>query len=358
MSAPLRLAISLLAAGVVASTLAQASAPATTVKVALLQGEQVVYVDRPGSTVRAAVSALLAGPTRAEKACEITSQVPAGTPLRSVSFARGVATVDLGERFAGGRNAESLSARAAQVVLTATRVPGVRAVRLRVKGGIPLGLFPGVVASHPLTAKDVLAPDVPPPGPPAPSAPRPPSEATRALQQRLADVGYLAPNGVDGRPGPQTTSAVVAFQKSTGLARDGVVGPATQAALAAAARPGPIRPGSGRRVEVLLDRQVALLIDVDRVTRVLDVSTGKPGYETPVGSWRVIRKEQRSWSVPYSVWLPWATYFVGGVAFHEYPEVPPIAASHGCVRVPRWAAAWLYAQTPIGTPVTVFASSR
>jgi spore germination protein GerM len=79
-------------------------------KVALLQGEQVVYVDRPGSTVRDAVSALLAGPTRAEKAREMTSQVPAGTPVRSVSFARGVATVNLGERFAGGRNAESLSA--------------------------------------------------------------------------------------------------------------------------------------------------------------------------------------------------------------------------------------------------------
>ena len=70
------------------------------------------------------------------------------------------------------------------------------------------------------------------------------------------------------------------------------------------------------------------------------------------------RKEQRSWSVPYKVWLPWASYFVGGVAFHEYPDVPPTAASHGCVRVPRWDAQWLYQQTPIGTPVTVLGRSR
>jgi lipoprotein-anchoring transpeptidase ErfK/SrfK len=111
-------------------------------------------------------------------------------------------------------------------------------------------------------------------------------------------------------------------------------------------------------VEVLLDRQVALLVDGDVVTRVLDVSTGKRGYETPAGTWSVFRKEQRSWSVPYSVWLPWASYFVGGVAFHEYPDVPPVAASHGCIRVPRWDAAWLYSQIPIGTPVTVIASSR
>jgi lipoprotein-anchoring transpeptidase ErfK/SrfK len=121
---------------------------------------------------------------------------------------------------------------------------------------------------------------------------------------------------------------------------------------------GPIRPGSGRRVEILLDRQLTLYIENGQVARVLDVSTGKPGYETPVGSWKVLRKEQLSWSVPYSVWLPWASYFVGGVAFHEYPDVPPVAASHGCVRVPSWDAEWLYGQIPIGTPVTVIASSR
>jgi peptidoglycan hydrolase-like protein with peptidoglycan-binding domain len=350
--------LSLLLAGVPAAAAPQSPAAATTVKVAFLQGEQIVYVDRPGSTVRAAVSALLAGPTRAEQADEIASQVPPATPLRGVSVTRGVATVDVGEKFALGTNAESLSARITQLVLTATRVPQVRAVRVLVKGGTPLGLFPGVVTLYPLTAKDVAAPDLPPPGPPAPSPPGTPSEATLVLQQRLADLGFVAASGVDGRAGPQTTSAVVAFQKWTGLPRDGVVGPSTQAALAAAGPPAPIRPGSGRRAEVLLDRQLTLLIDGTQVTRVLDVSTGKPGYETPAGSFSVFRKELRSWSVPYKVWLPWASYFVGGVAFHEYPDIPPVPASHGCVRVPRWDAEWLYGQIPNGTPVTVISRSR
>ena len=62
--------------------------------------------------------------------------------------------------------------------------------------------------------------------------------------------------------------------------------------------------------------------------------------------------------MPYAVWLPWASYFVGGVAFHESPVVPATAASHGCVRVPHGDAEWLYRRIPVGTPVTVLAKSR
>ena len=53
--------------------------------------------------------------------------------------------------------------------------------------------------------------------------------------------------------------------------------------------------------------------------------------------------------MPYKVWLPWASYFVGGVAFHESPDVPTQPASHGCVRVPPYDAKWLYDHAPIGT---------
>ena len=34
-----------------------------------------------------------------------------------------------------------------------------------------------------------------------------------ALQRRLAALGYLSENGIDGSYGPQTYSAVIAFQK-------------------------------------------------------------------------------------------------------------------------------------------------
>jgi hypothetical protein len=347
-----------LVAAVLAFAPDSAGSTSATVKVAFLQGEQVVYVNRTGSTVRQAVSALLAGPTSAERAREIASGVPAETPLRAVSVAGGVATVDLGERFATGTKAANLSARVTQLVLTATSVPGVKSVRLLVKGGTPLGLFPGYVTSRPITLRDVTRPDVPPPGPPAPGPPTDPTAAVRALQQRLADLSFLPPEAVDGKAGEQTRFGVLAFQKWQGLARDGVAGPATQATLASASRPTPRTTGAGSRFEVLLDRQLVLYIENGNVARTLHVSTGTTGFETPAGRFSVFRKEANSWSVPYKVWLPWASYFVGGVAFHESPDVPSQPASHGCVRVPRYDAKWVYDHAPNGTSVTVVGSSR
>jgi len=70
-------------------------------------------------------------------------------------------------------------------------------------------------------------------------------------------------------------------------------------------------------------------------------------------TFRVFRKELRSWSYPYRVWLPYASYFTGGVAFHESADVPTRAASHGCVRVPSGDAPFIYAYTTVGTRVVV-----
>jgi hypothetical protein len=334
-----------------------AAAPAGQVDVAFLQGEQVVTITRPGTTADQAVRALVAGPTAAEKREKLTSTVPRKTAVRSVTVAGGVATVDLGRRFASGRKAEVLAARVAQLVLTVTAVPGVQSVRLLIDGGTPLGLFPGYATKFPITAADVRDEDVPAPEEPPKPVDKDPSASVRALQDRLADLGFLPRSGVDGQSGEQTRFAVMAFQKWARLDRDGVAGPRTRAALEKAKRPTPRTKGSGRRVEVLLDRQLALYIAGGRVVRTLHVSTGAPGFATPAGRFNVFRKERNSWSVPYKVWLPWASYFVGGVAFHESPDVPAGPASHGCVRVPRYDARWLYDRLPNGTSVTVLASS-
>ena len=50
------------------------------------------------------------------------------------------------------------------------------------------------------------------------------------LQSTLKQLGF-DPNGTDGVFGPGCQAAVIAFQKSKGLAADGCVGPATMAAL-------------------------------------------------------------------------------------------------------------------------------
>jgi hypothetical protein len=283
----------------------------------------------------------------------VTTAVPKGTQLRSITVDGDVATVDLDRDFARGKDADRLSARVAQLVLSVTSVPGVTGVRLLVEGGTPLGLFPGYATKFPITAEDVRGADEPPPAE-APAPPEAdPTAGVRRLQTALAVLGYLPRSDVDGQMGEQTRFAVIAFQKWERLAADGIVGPRTKAALEEAVRPTPRTKGGGRRMEVLLDRQLALYVVAGKVKRTLHVSTGAPGYATPTGSFEVFRKEQQSWSIPYQVWLPWASYFVGGVAFHESPDVPSHAASHGCVRVPRYDAEWLYRHLPEGTKVTV-----
>lgn len=174
------------------------------------------------------------------------------------------------------------------------------------------------------------------------------------LQERLAALGYLPPTRVSGRMDEATRQAIVAFQGWAGLTRDGMLGSATRARLAGARRP-EAGPRRGSRIEVYVGRQVALLVRGRRVVRAIHVSTGAPGTSTPTGRFRIFRKERASWSVPFHVWLPWASYFVGGVALHGSPDVPAYPASHGCVRIPSSEAPAVYAFAQLGLAVEVLA---
>jgi lipoprotein-anchoring transpeptidase ErfK/SrfK len=61
--------------------------------------------------------------------------------------------------------------------------------------------------------------------------------------------------------------------------------------------------------------------------------------------------------VPFREWLPYALPFVGGIAFHEFGDVPAYPASHGCVRQSSTVASWTYAFAYVGMPVKVIADS-
>ena len=315
-------------------------------KIAFVQGEQNVSVTRPADGLDSAIAPLLAGPTPAERRTRIRSCIRPAAPVRSITQTGTVAAIDLGARFVAGTASDTLLARPSQLVTTATAVPGVTSVQVLVQAGVPLGMFPGIDATEPLTTAALRTPNVAPP-PPTRGKPTAP---TRGTKGRAAAPGRprLSVAGRRGRPdGPGTTAAVIAFQKWEGLARDAVLGPKPRT-----------RGGSGRRVEVLIDRQLVLAIQNNTVVRALRVSTGKPSTPTPIGSYSVYARYPRRWSTPFREWLLWASPFVGGVAMHQFPDVPVYATSHGCVWVPEVNAQWLYRFVSVGNPVRVLATSR
>lgn len=81
------------------------------------------------------------------------------------------------------------------------------------------------------------------------------------------------------------------------------------------------------------------------------VTHGKPGYETPTGTFPVLRKVRNDWSVPYNAPMPYSTYFTSdGIAFHEGSLVEP---SHGCVHLSNEAAVVFFDNLLIGERVQV-----
>jgi Sporulation and spore germination/Putative peptidoglycan binding domain len=182
------------------------------VKVWFLRGEQLKSVNRPGTTADEAVRHLLAGPTEAEEKRGVRSHVPPGTPVRSVAVDGRVATVDLGHEFVDSADGESLRARLTQLVYTLSGPQGANEVRLLVDGKTPPDVFPGVSAAGPVTVEYLETPDVEPAEPPEPPSLRAARAQTsiRAAQERLAELGYLLPGDVDGRPGPATQNAILA----------------------------------------------------------------------------------------------------------------------------------------------------
>ena len=69
---------------------------------------------------------------------------------------------------------------------------------------------------------------------------------------------------------------------------------------------------------------MTLLVEGGRTKRAIHTFSGAPGTITPSGRYEVFRKELQSWSVPFQTWLPYASYFNNGIAFHEYPDVPDL----------------------------------
>ena len=170
----------------------------------------------------------------------------------------------------------------------------------------------------------------------------------RLLERRLRDLQYHLP-GVDRRYDARTADALRAFNKVRGRPRLGTVDRSTWRALAAASRPRPRTRRPGYHIEVDQTKQVLYVVSGGRVASTLHVSTGRNGA-THDGSYRFYR-EIRGYS---GGGLYYPSYFHGLRATHGWPEVPTYPASHGCVRVPMWAARWLNSRIRIGDRMIIY----
>lgn len=181
-------------------------------------------------------------------------------------------------------------------------------------------------------------------------------------EELLSQKGYWILK-VDGVTDASTRHAVIAFQKVEGLKRNGVISSSLISALEGALRPA-VRYSIGQHVEIDLTRQVLFLVeDGGMVTHVLPVSSGtdKPYYEqgkrqvahTPRGSFKIYRQIKGVRHAPLGT-LYYPNYISGGVAIHGSGSVPAFPASHGCIRIPRFADKVFSSMVHVGMPVYVY----
>lgn len=74
------------------------------------------------------------------------------------------------------------------------------------------------------------------------------------------------------------------------------------------------------------------------------VSSGKTGYETPAGRFKVLWMDKEHHSDTYdNAYMPNAIFFAPGYAIHGFGKSPwGHKASHGCIRIPAAKAAMLF----------------
>ncbi|MBA3235904.1 MAG: GerMN domain-containing protein, partial [Chloroflexi bacterium] len=87
------------------------------------------------SVARAAMNALLGGPTASESGERtVTSAIPDGSRLLGIDIKNGIATVDLSTEFDSGGGSASMQYRLAQVVYTLTQFSTIKSVVFQIEG--------------------------------------------------------------------------------------------------------------------------------------------------------------------------------------------------------------------------------
>lgn len=190
---------------------------------------------------------------------------------------------------------------------------------------------------------------------------KPTRAQTIEAERLLSHMGYWT-GAVDGLFDTASRSALIAFQKWEARPITGQLTLDELEAIRTSASP-KAREAGYAHVEVDLDRQVLLLVNDEGRVRVLHVSTGtsQPFIDegqtsiayTPRGRFLVYEKEV-GWQSGSLGSTYYANFISGGVAIHGSRSVPVAPASHGCIRIPMFAAREMSKLMPVGTIVLVY----
>ncbi|MFI7067866.1 L,D-transpeptidase family protein [Kribbella sp. NPDC050124] len=195
---------------------------------------------------------------------------------------------------------------------------------------------------------------------PKPQVKQKPQYYALRVERQLDKLGYPV-GDVDGDITARAKQALCAWRETNGMpvSRKGLTLADAYSVLNATSKPAPTRePG----IYVNKTCQVAYQIVGKAYKRIVWVSTGAPGYETPNRTGKVWRKwaGAHESSLYPEAYMYDSLYFLRdrpGIALHGSRAnslVKTYPASHSCVRVTRPEITQIFKETPIGTKVQVY----
>jgi lipoprotein-anchoring transpeptidase ErfK/SrfK len=142
-----------------------------------------------------------------------------------------------------------------------------------------------------------------------------------------------------------------------------------------------VRSGGEPRIIIDLQQQRASFYRGDKIVGISPVSTGREGYNTPSGEFRVTQKDLAHVSTTYGNYvdrtgqvvmenvditkshpprgtvfrgapMPYFLRIHGAIGMHA-GYLPGYPASHGCIRLPKDMAIRFFQDASIGTPVAI-----